>query len=166
MNNKQQLLAQYDMHCRWFKNALAGFTDEEANRRLNSQMNHVKYIAGHLFNSQYAFTLIAGLQVERKWEDLFAGQGKTKAKDNFPYPTIAEIQAEWDKLQPVIQKALEALPEEALGIEISGSPVAGKGLFKGSVGDLWAFLNMHQAYHIGQLGILRRGFGKEAMKYF
>lgn len=26
-------------------------------------------------------------------------------------------------------------------------------------------LNHHQAYHIGQIGILRRGFGKEPMEY-
>jgi len=31
---------------------------------------------------------------------------------------------------------------------------------------LWAFINHHQAYTIGQIGILRRGLGKEAMKYF
>ncbi|HET8573595.1 MAG TPA: hypothetical protein VFL76_06965 [Edaphocola sp.] len=80
MNSKQQLLAQYDMHCRWFKNALKGFTDEEADRRLNSQMNHVKYIAGHLFNLQYAFMLIAGVKIERKCDELFAGRGKQKQR--------------------------------------------------------------------------------------
>lgn len=32
-------------------------------------------------------------------------------------------------------------------------------------GKLWEFLNHHVAYHIGQIGLLRRGFGKPPMSY-
>ncbi len=70
MNNKQ-LLAQYDSIYTWFKNALARFTDEDINQRLNKEMNHVKYITGHLLNTQYAFAMIAEVPVERKWDTLF-----------------------------------------------------------------------------------------------
>lgn len=165
MSSKKQLLAQYDLHCKWFHNALADFTDEEVNQRLDKNMNHVKYLAGHLLNSQYAYAMIGDIKVERKWDELFAGRGKSRAKDNFPYPTIEEIKAEWDQLQPTVRSGLEALPEETLKKELPGSPVAQLGVLDSTIGDLWAFLNLHQVYHIGQIGILRKGFGKEAMKY-
>ncbi len=34
-----------------------------------------------------------------------------------------------------------------------------------SKGELWAFITHHQAYHIGQIGILRRAFGKSPMSF-
>ncbi|HEX5552073.1 MAG TPA: DinB family protein [Chitinophagaceae bacterium] len=166
MNSKKHLLAQYKVHCRWFSNALDGFSDEEANRRINPNMNHAKYLAGHLLNAQYGFAMIAGITVERKWDELFAGRGQSKARDHFPYPTIDEILTEWNMLYPVVMDGLEALSEEVLQQEFSASPVAGYGVLDSTIGDLWAFLNLHQAYHIGQIGIVRRGFGKEPMKYF
>jgi hypothetical protein len=166
MQGKKELLAQYLLHARWFSNALEGFTDGETNQRIHPDMNHVKYLAGHLLHSQYGFAMIAGVAVDRKWDDLFAGRGKSKARDNFPYPTIEEIKDEWEQLYPVIKNGLEALPEDTLQKDLPSSPVAGFGILDSSIGDLWAFMNLHQAYHIGQIGILRRGFGKDPMKYF
>lgn len=165
MDSKTQLLKQYDLLDVWFKNSLVGFNDEEANRRIDRKMNHVKYLAGHLFHTNYSFARLAGLKTETKWDDLFAGLGKTKAKDNFPYPTIEEIMAEWDKLFPVVRAGLASLTEEMLDRELPPSAVGRSGIFNSSARDLWTFLNFHQAYHIGQIGILRKGFGKETMKY-
>lgn len=161
----KQLLAQYDSIYIWFKNALVGFTDKETNQRLNKDMNPVKYIAGHLLNTQYAFAMIAKVPVERKWDELFAGQGKTKALDDYPYPTIEEIKHEWEKLYQPIRKGLIALTEEDRNKEIPESPLSQSQVFDTTVGDFWAFFTIHQIYHIGQIGILRRGFGKEPMKY-
>lgn len=165
MNSQKQLLAQFDSIYIWFKNALIDFTDEETNKRLNKNMNHVKYIAGHLLNSQYAFAMIGGVKVERKWDELFAGRGKTKALDDFPYPSIEEIKKEWEQLYPSVREGLDKLKDDDLNKEIPDSPLSQSKVFDTTVGDLWAFLNIHQIYHLGQIGILRRGFGKEPMKY-
>lgn len=165
MSNKKQLLAQYDSLYKWFSNALVDFTDDETNERVHKNMNHVKYVAGHIMNAQYGLAWIAGVKVESKWDELFAGQGKTKALDDYPYPSIEDIKAEWEQLCPLIRKGLETLPEESLEKELPGSPLAGSKVFDATVGDFWAFLIIHQIYHIGQIGILRRGFNKEPMKY-
>ncbi len=165
MNSQKQLLAEYDSICIWFKNSLVGFTDEETNQRLNKNMNHAKYIAGHLLNTQYAFAMIGGVTIERKWDELFAGRGKTKALDDFPYPSIEEIKNEWEQLNLKVRENLNALTEDDLNKEIPDSPLSQSKVFDTTVGDFWAFINIHQVYHIGQIGILRRGFGKEPMKY-
>ena len=157
------LLTQFDLHQRLYNNVLDGFSDEETNQRLdgNADINHVKYLAGHLLNSQYGLALMAGINVEVKWNDLFAVMGQSKAKDNFPYPTIEEIKAEWNQLHSPLRKALEKLSPEIL----DAKPPAPFDQVAASAGELWAFINHHIAYHIGQIGILRRCFGKSPMRY-
>lgn len=164
MDSKTQLLKQFDLLDRWFKNSLMNLTDEETNQRIDPKINHIKYVAGHLFHSNYSFARMAGLKVETKWDELFAGRGQSKALDNYPYPTIKEIIAEWDNLFPKVREGLARLSEEVLSNEVP-SPIAQSGIFNSSIRDLWTFLNFHQAYHIGQIGMLRKGLGKETMKY-
>jgi len=160
---KQYLLTQFDLHHRLYNNVLQGFTDEETNQRLhnNPNMNHVKYLAGHLLNSQYALAQTAGLNVEVKWNELFAVMGQSEAKDDFPYPSIEEIKNEWNQLYEPTRNGLEKLSDDAL----RSTPHPPFDQVAESKGELWTFINHHIAYHMGQIGILRRGFGKEPMSY-
>jgi uncharacterized damage-inducible protein DinB len=154
------LLTQFDLHHKLYQNVLADFSDEETNQRLydDKKMNHIKYLAGHLLNAQYGLAEIAGAGFEVKWNALFAAAGQSEAKDDIIYPHIDEIKSEWNKLYEKTRGGLEKLTPEALEKE---APYE----FFNSVGEMWAFLSHHQAYHIGQIGILRRGFGKEPMRY-
>lgn len=157
------LLIQFDLHQRLYNNVLSNFTDEETNQRLhgNTKINHVKYIAGHLLNSQYGLGFIAGVNHMVKWNDLFAVMGQSEAKDGIEYPDIAEIKTEWNQIHNRIRNGLDELTPEKLNMK----PPAPFDQVADSVGELWAFINHHQAYHIGQIGILRRGFNKEPMSY-
>jgi uncharacterized damage-inducible protein DinB len=160
---KNLLLTQFDLHQRLYNNVLEDFSDEETNQRLygNSQINHVKYLAGHLLNSQYGLALMAGLKPEVKWNELFAVMGKSKAKDNFLYPAIEEIKAEWNQLYNPLRKSLNEMTTEML----SQNPPEPFNQVAATSGEFWAFINHHIAYHIGQIGILRKGFGKKPMRY-
>jgi uncharacterized damage-inducible protein DinB len=157
------LLTQFDLHHRLYNKVLDGFSEEETNQRLNgnTDVNHVKYLAGHLLNSQYGLAVTAGIDLEVKWNDLFAVMGQSEAKDNFSYPNIEEIKNEWNQLNSPLRKALEKLSPEML----NNTPPAPFDQVATSVGELCAFINHHMAYHIGQIGILRRGFGKMPMRY-
>jgi len=160
---KTPLLTQYDMHHRLFMNALADFIDAETNMRLDGYplVNHVKYLAGHLLNSQYGLATLAGLNPEVKWNDLFAVGGQSEARDDYPYPHIEEIKNEWNAIHSGTRAGLAGLTET----ELSEKPPAPFDQVAESVIELWAFINHHQAYHIGQISLLRRGFGKEPMSY-
>lgn len=167
---KNILLSQFDLHHRLYNNVLDGFMDEESNTRWNGNknVNHVKYLAGHLLNSQYGIGLLAGVKLERKWDHHFAAMGQSAARDDVEYPSIEEIKAEWNAIHPVIREGLQNLSGESLNrkppkpmdVVFEDSPI-----FDNSVGDFLAFLNHHQAYHIGQIGLLRRAFGKKPMEY-
>lgn len=160
---KNLLLTQFDLHHRLYMNVLDGFSDEETNKRLQGhpQINHVKYLAGHLLNSQYGLASMAGMHPEIKWNDLFAVMGQSKAKDNFPYPTIEEIKTEWNGLYQPLRECLKKLTPDGL----AQKPVAPFDKVASSCGELWAFINHHMAYHIGQIALLRKGFGKSPMSY-
>lgn len=160
---KNLLLVQFILHHRLFINVLDGFTDEETNRRPfgNANINHIKYLAGHLLNSQYGLAMIAGLEPEVKWNELFAVMGQSEAKDDISYPSIEEIKEEWNRLFRPVQEGLGSLDTE----ELVSAPPAPFDQVAESVGELWSFINHHVAYHIGQIGILRKVFGKGPMSY-
>lgn len=160
---KHLLITQFDLHHRLFNNVLEGFSDKETNQRLhgNKQINHVKYLAGHLLNSNYGLAEMAGMRSEIKWHKLFAVMGQSEAKDDFPYPTIKEIKAEWNQLYPPLRFRLGNMETEAL----NNKPPAPFDQVADSSGELWSFVNHYVAYHLGQIGLLRRGFGKRPMGY-
>lgn len=157
------LLSQFDLHQQLYNNVLDGFSDEESNRRpyADKNVNHVKYLAGHLLNSQYALPLIAGLESNVKWNDFFAPMGQSVARDDVPYPTIEEIKKEWNNLYEPTRNGLMDLSNK----DLKSSPPDPFNEFADSKGEFWAFINHHQAYHIGQISIIRKVFGKKPMSY-
>lgn len=157
------LILQFDLHQRLYNNVLKGISDEESNRRLSGYpaVNHVKYLAGHLLSSQYGIAMLAGVNTEVKWSELFAVMGQSEAQDHIQYPTLEEIRTEWNRLYEPIRKGLLQLDNKKL----AKSPPAPFDKVSESKGQLWAFISHHQAYHIGQIGILRRALGKEPMGF-
>lgn len=156
-------MVQFDLHHVLYNNVLEDFTNEETNQRLHNDqnINHVKYLAGHLLNSQYGLADLAGVEIEKKWTDLFAVMGQSSARDDFPYPGIEDIRNEWNEMYHPVRNGLKELTAQAL----SQTPPEPFDRLADSSGELWAFINHHTAYHIGQIGILRRGFGKKPMRY-
>jgi len=168
MSTKKQLLAQYDLHNVLFNNVIAGISDEESNTPIADPTNSAKWLAGHLLWANANFANIGGIKIDVKWRDHFhtkegGGQEDLNAPPS-PLPTLQEIKDKWNEDSPVLRKALENLPEQALDTVIDVKhPIAP---FDNTLGGLWAFINHHQAYHIGQIGIIRRALGKPAMSYF
>jgi hypothetical protein len=168
MSAKKVLLAQYDLHNLLYNNVIADISDEESNRCIADPMNSVKWLAGHLLWANGNLANIAGAKIDMPWRDHFhTKQGGSAIDFDAPkseLPTLDEVKNKWNEFAPVIRKGLENLPDAALDtvIEIP-HPILP---FDNTLAGLWAFINHHQAYTIGQIGILRRGLGKDAMKYF
>jgi uncharacterized damage-inducible protein DinB len=168
MSTKKQLLAQYDLHDVLFNNVIQGVNDEESNKTIADPLNSIKWLAGHLLWANANLANIGGAQIAVKWRDHFyTKQGGTPDDFNAPeseLPTLDEIKNKWNEDSPLIRAGLENLPEEALNSVVEFKhPIHP---FDNTLAGLWAFINDHQSYHIGQIGILRRALGKEAMQYF
>ncbi|HTD97965.1 MAG TPA: DinB family protein [Mucilaginibacter sp.] len=168
MSAKKLLLAQYDLHNVLFNNVIVDISNEESNKCVADPMNSVKWLAGHLLWANANLANIGGTKVEVKWRDHFHTKQGGSAEDfNAPesvLPTLEEVKNKWNEDAPVIRMGLENMPEEALNSVVEFKhPILP---FDNTLAGLWAFINHHQAYTIGQIGILRRGLGKEAMSYF
>lgn len=161
MSSKKQLLAQYDLHNLLYKNVLVDINEEESLVRLAPEVNNVKWLAGHLVWGQGGLARMAEVKMDIPWLDHYNTQIKQPAIPEIPVPSLEEIKAEWVKYAGLIHEGLENMSEEALATPIE-FPMP---QFR-SLEGLWTFINHHQAYTIGQIGILRRALGKEAMKYF
>jgi hypothetical protein len=167
MSAKKQLLAQYDLHNVLFNNVIENISDVESNKCVADPMNSVKWLAGHLLWANANLANIGGTPVEVRWRDHFhTKQGGSPEDFNAPkseLPTLQEIKNKWNEDATVIRKGLDNLPDEALNSIVEFKhPIFP---FDNTLAGLWAFINHHQAYTIGQIGILRRGLGKEAMSY-
>jgi len=167
MSTKKQLLAQYDLHDVLFNNVIDNISDEESNKTLADPMNSVKWLAGHLLWANANLANVGGISIDVKWRDHFhTKEGGGPADFNAelsPMPTLEEIRTKWNADSVLIRKGLENVPEDALNTPINVKhPIH---VFDDTLGGLWAFINDHQSYHIGQIGILRRALGKGAMSY-
>lgn len=149
---------QFDLHTRLFNNVLEGISDPDTNSRANEHVNHVKWLAGHLTSTRFSFKRLAELEENDPYGDLF-GHGKAIDPDA-DYPSIDDIQENWNLISGKISDALGNLSAEALEANAPKVPIG-----EGKMGDFLDFLMHHEAYHIGQMGILRKFLGKDPMKY-
>jgi hypothetical protein len=160
MSAKDQLLIQYDLHTILFNNVLVDINEEEAEVRLAPGINHIKWLAGHLVWGQLGLARMGNVQVDIPWTDHFNTQLTEPVSASIKMPSLVEIKTEWNKYAGPIRVGLEQMTEDALKSPIEFPLPAFK-----TTQSLWTFINHHQAYTIGQIGILRRALGKEAMKY-
>lgn len=161
MGAKTPLLAQYDLHNTLFNNVLVDISEEEADTRLAPGINNVKWLAGHLVWAQRGLAGMIGVPFDIEWLGHFDRQADKKPGDEIKVPSMGEIKQAWEKYAPLIRECLEKLSDGALAAPMEFPLPA----FRTQEG-FWTFINHHQAYTIGQIGILRRALGKEAMKYF
>jgi len=160
MSAKDQLLIQYDLHNTLFNNVLLDINEAEAEVRLAPGINHIKWLAGHLVWGQLGLARMGNVTVVVPWTDHFNTQLKEPVDPSIKIPALEEIKNEWNKYDGPIRAGLEQMSAEALNSPIEFPLPAFK-----TTESLWTFINHHQAYTIGQIGILRRALGKEAMKY-
>ena len=150
------IAAQFDLHTRLFNNVLADIADNESTKKANDNVNHIKWLAGHLVNTRLMMKDMAGLQADER----FTPFGKT-LDSSANYPSLEVIKTKWNEIAPKLSEALKNAPEGLLSSPSPAESPIGDNTMKGFLG----FLMHHEAYHIGQLGILRKYAGKEAMKY-
>jgi len=154
------LKVQFDLHTRLFNNALDGIADSDANTRAHGDINHLKWVAGHMLHSRLnTITQVTGGEPDNTYGAQF---GRGVALDPAAqYPSLEEIKAKWNEASPAISERLNNVSEEVLA---SKAPVQAP-VADDSMRGLFSFLISHEAYHVGQLGLLRKMAGKEAMSY-
>jgi uncharacterized damage-inducible protein DinB len=137
---------------------VGGVTHEESLQQPEPAGNCLNWVLGHLVATRSAF--LRGLGGEPVWT-----QEECRPYDRHAPPIgddsaatpLAEIWKAYDLSQERLLTAVAGLTPERLvapvPAELRGGPAK-------TVGALLAFLGVHDAYHTGQTGVLRRLLGK------
>ncbi|HXI00501.1 MAG TPA: hypothetical protein VNI52_09540 [Sphingobacteriaceae bacterium] len=153
----------YDGHTKFFNNVLDSMTDEDAQNRLNTQANHVAWIAGSLVFERYELARLLdngpdAFTAKHTSHNLFKDH---KGLQNVEYPSINEFKKDWEIISPVLKNILPNLTNAQLNSpDPFGMPGGDYTLF-----DAVTFCIDRESYCIGQIGLYRRLLGYEAMKY-
>jgi uncharacterized damage-inducible protein DinB len=153
------LLSMMELHTRLLHNCLDGVSDEMAVRRGPGGTNHMAFLALHLVESRWYLVGFAGGEPRNPFAALL--HGVRSVDDLREVPPLDDVRVAWDAAGEAVEAALRALPSEALSAP-SPQPLPGP---DPSLLGAFAFLASHEAYHVGQLALLRREMGLPAMRY-
>ena len=154
------LKSTLDLNTRLYLNCLDGVTDEMATKRPNGQTNHMAFLAVHVLDARYYLAKGAGLDIECPFKD--ALEGARGLDDIEDYPSLDAVRDAWKDVSARLSSRLEALTDADLnGKAPYDFPIDGGETILGML----AFLTQHDSYHVGQLAILRRYLGLDAMSY-
>ncbi len=153
------LIDQLNLQTRLFKNSLADIKDEDAKKEIVPGTNNTSWLAGHSVSTRYGLAGMFGAQVSEPYPELFAHQ---KGMDHsIEYPSISDLTKDWDSISEIVIAKLNTLTDEDLSGPLPFQLPIADTTKKGYL----SFITHHEAYTIGQLGLLRRLNGYPAMSY-
>lgn len=147
------------LNTRLFDNCLAGVDDTMARRRPNEHTNHMAFLACHLVESRYFLAGLLGSSVVCP----FAAQldGVRSVAELREVPALVDVRAAWAASTAILSERFAELDEGDLRRPVEQSfPIDDRTLL-GAI----AFLLQHEAYHVGQLALLRKFFALGPMAY-
>lgn len=155
------VIDQFHLHTRLFEQVVKDLRAEHLDVRLNGITNHVAWITGHLVSGRYLAAYVLGVPAREPFPELFAkGKG---LDESITYPSLPDLTKDWPDISQKLLTRLASLTERELGAEAPvPSPMTP---YNQSLRGFLTFIAHHEAYHIGQLGIMRRFFDLEAMRY-
>lgn len=133
--------------------ALAGVSRDAFVARPGGKTNSLVWIAGHLLQSRVRLRRLAGEKVEVPWKDVFGPDGPLA--DPAGYPAAEELLSRWRETTDALLLRLAALDPETL----AGAPSLRVPSHDHTLLGAIAFAAYHEAYHVGQMGYLRRWHG-------
>jgi uncharacterized damage-inducible protein DinB len=165
MSSIQPVSSQFALDNRLFNNVLEGIEDIKGSKRLSEQVNHLQWIAGHLTNSRYGIAAAIGLKASFPYSDIYTDPSQPPPHNralsgSLKYPSLTEIKKSWNDLAAAFVEKISGLGSEQLTSGIPFPVPTGKTFL-----DLLSFIASHESYHIGQMSIIRKYLGLDAMSY-
>ena len=129
-----------------------GLTDDEAWQQIDGKGNPIAWIIGHVTETRGQMLGLIGAPWDAGWGGKFKRGGELY--DRFAYPTRGEIEEKFTETHGRMRAAFATLSAESLAAPSPASLAGAK-----TVADLLAFFAFHEAYHLGQVGFIRKQFG-------
>ncbi|TCC92448.1 DinB family protein [Pedobacter frigiditerrae] len=156
-NRMYAIMTLFDMHTKYFHQALEGISDDDATERLNTKANHIKWLAGSLIQERYELAKIFGQDLISDADELF--KDHKGIQDDAIYPTLDAYKKDWDKISPILREELINATDEKLEkvLEFPGMSF--------SVYEMVSFDAYREANCIGQIALWRRLLNYPGINY-
>ena len=161
MKNPQisALIDQFNLQTRLFKNVLKDVDSKSFSEIPNPSANNIEWLAGHVLNARYNLANILGLNLKSPCASQF---DNFKAYDaGIAYLPVEDIRKDWPQISEKMVARLGELNDDFINAHAPFRVPVDDTSMKGIV----AFFAHHEAYHIGQLGYLRKYLGLPPMSY-
>lgn len=138
---------------------LAGLTHDETLIQPSPNGNCLNWVVGHLLAIYNLSLPVLGQDAVMSPSALKRyDRGSPPLRDRTEAIDISDLLAAWDETSRRVDAGLASLAPESLGEPAPFSPTGNP---NETVGSLLTTVAWHQAYHVGQTGILRRIAGKD-----
>ena len=154
MHDPQHFARFFDIHQWIFSEHTKGLTHDESCRAPEGGGNSLNWVLGHIAASRNDIHALIGAPIA--WSEeaaayyLRGSSGVTEAAGARPVPEILEV---LDRSTAAMKARLSEMPSSDFDRKLD----------KGTVGETFAFLQFHESYHAGQIGLLRRLLGKDGV---
>ena len=153
----QLLIDTLKMQERLFRNVLAEFEDKEK-FQVGPDAANASWIAGHTLNSRFYMLKLAGNDQTYRHADKYA-RG-IKFSPEIQFPSLSDSLEDLAMVSPLLYAQLE---------QLDAAKWAEKAPYAFPLGDSFmdtiGFMAHHEAYHIGQISLIRRAAGLPGMSY-
>ncbi len=154
------LVSTLELNTRLLLNALDGIDEKAARIRPNDKTNHALFLACHLVDSRHYLARALGLASESPFKAML--QEAKGIDDVKEYPSLEDVRAAWVDVGGRLSRYIAELGVSDLEKPAPFAfPIEGGATLLGCL----AFLVQHDSYHLGQVALLRRYLGLEAMSY-
>jgi len=149
----QPVIGILELNSALFRRSLEGVDQASAEKRPNGRTNSLGFIACHALDARFYLLRMCGHDITNPWRELF--DAAKDIEDMKELPPVYEIATVWEELHGATLSHLREMTVSELDGEVSQSfPTADRSLL-GAV----SFLAFHEAYHVGQMGLVRKFLG-------
>jgi uncharacterized damage-inducible protein DinB len=139
-------------------NCLEGLSDQAARRRGTAQTNSIAFLVAHLIDARHFIASVVDAPLPSPLPPTLATvRSQDEAGET---PPLEELLRAWEAIAAHLAVAVERLDTAQLAREGQRFPGS-----DGTVLGALAFLAQHDSYHLGQVALLRRHLGLQAMSY-
>lgn len=156
------LLATLRLGTRLFLNCFDGIDDKTARARPNERTNSMAFVALHLHDARHYLAKYLGVAEPNPFAPVTAAAQSIEGIE--VYPSLAEQRTAWLEITATLERRFEELTADELDRPSPGDAPEFPVDDQTTLGGI-AFLLAHEAYHVGQLALLRRLFRLPPMSW-
>ena len=148
-----QVGEQFRITTNLFIKAMSGVEAQRAMSRPGPVSNPLLWLAGHVTHFRTRLLTLVGVPRDFPWGSVFDTGAKVGPPEMYPRPE--EIVVVWEEISELLMDRLAVLTEEDLKAPPSARVPSTDATLRGAIG----YFSLHEAYHVGQMGYVRKWLG-------